>query len=438
MMGAAPGMPGARACVVLCALTVSPAVVVADPPVVRLDLITGTGVSGLLLGETDRVVLVDVDGFPCAFAYDQVLPDSAYRAKLGVIRWRRGGRGGATAADSFALGEFALRHGRVDVARRDFQTAAKRDPAYRARSDRALAEFRAARGVLPGATVDAGDADVAFPSGTQAEVDVAAESRRRGIIEGYKAVGEQIGERLGQRLTLLETPHFLIWTDWAKAEHPLLRTWCEQMFASLAARFGVSEDSQVFAGKCPVFCMRSRRRFVAIAQLLDDFDVTGAVGYTSYDGNGHVHVVVCRPGGSPAARDAFAGTLIHEGTHAFMHRYRPGGRLPPWISEGLANHVSQSVLGDRCPYAEAAGAVARAIVGRKHPIDRVFSDDSMLEARYYPVAHSLVAFLIERDAAGFVRLIDDLKAGAPTGEALERNYKLSVATLEDGWRRWVR
>ncbi len=343
-----------------------------------------------------------------------------------------------------------MRHGRYAIARRDLARAGRRDPQYRESGRRALSDFRVSRRL--GQPISKPDgAGVAAPQVNEdnaAAIGFAAPpevrdsntvqtdpSRRARIIEGYKDVGRRIGERVGRDLVLLETPHFLIWTDWLRSEHADLRRWCEDMYTTLAKRFCLSTDGCVFAGKCPLFALRSRKRFQAVAELLDGYEAGGALGYTSSHTNGHVHVVIYRHGGSPAARDAFASTLVHEGTHAFLHRYRSTRHIPSWINEGLADFVAQSVLGDQCSNRDAADAVAAEIVAGEHSIAPVFASNGALDARYYPVAHSLVSFLIEREPAAFISVIDDLKDGAPVAEALMGRYHLTLQGLEQAWRR---
>ncbi len=414
--------------------------------VLDIQLNTGGQVRGRILDGNDDVVVLECDGFPCAFGYDQLLPDGAYRARLAVLTWLRGGREGITAADHYSLGRLALRHQLAGYANRCFVAATKLDAAYRPRGAEARVEFRearraagAGRGEQPIAGAkgsergaDAESAGLVFPNGAHVRDEDAA--RRAAVIAGYKRVGEDIRRQVGSDLALRETEHFLIWTDWARAERGALESWCEEMYTSLARRFGVSGGESIFAGKCPVYCLRSRKRFTQVAGLLDHYDVRGALGYTSSAPNGHVHVVVCRQGGSLAARDAFASTLIHEGTHAFLHRYRSTRRIPMWLNEGLANCVAEAVLGDRCSNDRAAEAVGRAVVSGGYTYGAMFADSGMLDARYYAVAHGLVAHLIDRDATGLVGMIDDIKLGASGGAALEGRFGLTFESLDRAWR----
>ncbi len=412
------------------------------PPTVHVEMITGHHVGGRLIEFDDQVLVLEVGGFPCAIGFEQVEFESAYHTLYRLYVHRRGGRDKLTAEDHLRLGRFALERNLEGRARRRFAAAHKLDPSLSKDVEEAWAAHRRAR---------EGALETVFPKEEQppieddalgftgqnrlshSDADPARAKINAAIVEGYKAVGAQVRDEVGADMVLVETPHFLIWTDWAKAEHPLLRGWCEGMHRAVSSRFGLAPEVNVFAGKCPVFCLRSQRRFQKVARLLDNYDAADALGYTSSSSNGHVHVVVRRQGGSPAGRDAFASTLIHEATHAFLHRYRTGRHVPAWLNEGLANFIAEAVLDERCSNGEAADAVAKAVAAGDYPIADLFSDEAM-EARHYPVAHSLVAFLIDLDAPAFVRLVDDVKLGRTAEEALHRHYRLTFEALERRWR----
>ncbi|NOS98994.1 MAG: hypothetical protein HOP29_00010 [Phycisphaerales bacterium] len=433
------------------------------PTEIGVVMITGDTVRGPLLDARDGVFVLEVDGFPTAISYDQLEPESAYRARTAILEVQRGPADGWSAADRFELGRFCLRRNQEGLARRHFATAMGRDVAYRDRVDATMAEYRAGRSARAaendaedkdenvdarrangGASRDTGegtdtgggmDGAVGAESKPRAAwPDAASSATAEAVIAGYKEVGERLRARVGTDIRLLETARFLIWTDWAKSEHADLERWCEQMYAVVAERFGLRADASVFAGKCPVFCLRSKKRFGEVAGALDRYDVSNALGYTISEPNGHVHVVVCRLGGSEAGRDVFASTLVHELSHAFLHRYRSARRVPLWLNEGLANVVAEDVLGDRCFNAEAAEAGARAFAGRDLALGEGFWKADSLDARYYPIAHSVVAYLIGRDGDAFRGLVDDVKKGVAPADALNARFGMSYDGLESAWR----
>jgi hypothetical protein len=105
----------------------------------------------------------------------------------------------------------------------------------------------------------------------------------------------------------------------------------------------------------------------------------------------------------------------------------------------LAEYIAEQVLGDRCHYGEAADLVARQYANRDIPINGLLRTRGLPKPHEYPVAHSLVAFLIERDAAAFASLIGDLKTGHSVERSLQRNYDgMTFETLTVAWRRHIR
>ncbi len=399
--------------------------------IITLQLLTGTSVRGVAIWFDDTVVGLMLDGWPAAVGWDVVLPDSACRTAYMLYADRRGGHANLTAMDHFALAKLAMRQGRPAIANRRFADAQRLDPSLAAKIKltrtrlREASTWSVAAFGLPAAPPTDASSD---------EHEDASKQRSEEIIAGYKEVGRRIRDQIGSDLVLLETPHFLIWTDWAKAEHGALRALCEASYRTVASRFHLPTTAEVFAGKCPVFCMRSKQRFRQMATLLEDHVAGNAVGYTSCTDNGHIHVVLRRQGGSAAGRNAFATNLVHETTHAFMHRFASSRQLPAWLNEGFAEFVAEDVLQDRCPNAETAAVVADALVAGNYEIAMVFSADGQLDARFYPLANSLVSFLIDRDADAFGRLIVEIKAGKPVAEAMANTFGWTLKELTEAWR----
>jgi hypothetical protein len=118
---------------------------------------------------------------------------------------------------------------------------------------------------------------------------VPAEVRKQ-VYDAYLAFGEKVRQELGRDLDLLESEHFLIWTDWPRSERPLLTRWAEDMYAALSKELGLAPDAEVFLAKCPMFCFQRPGRFRKFAQKFDGYSGKEAVGYTrSAEQTGHVH-----------------------------------------------------------------------------------------------------------------------------------------------------
>lgn len=427
-------------------------------------MLTGSDIAGTVAEFDFNSLVVELDDLLSAIGWEQVMPDDACRTLSQLLVHQRQGRDRLTPTDHIELGKFALKRNRTELAKRHFALAARNGEDHRQLGESALrrhARFRRGGGraiEFAGPTgephtatdephtasqleesIDSAEDNVDASLGQpqhhpdESESDAAAHTREK-ITTGYRKVGLQISDGLSTPLSLVETEHFLIWTDWSSKEHDLLRLWCESAYRAVLRQLGRPSKKFLFAGKCPVFCMRSRKSFLEVAKLLDDYDVSDALGYARSDSNGHVHVVVCRQGGSEVGLEAFASTLVHETVHACMHRVPGPAALPGWVSEGLANYLAEVVLGDRCSNGETAAAIARQFIARNLELDEVFDPQATLDARYYPVAHSLVHHLITREPAAFAGFLTDLKNGQSVDTALRDRYELDRTQLEQHWR----
>jgi len=212
------------------------------------------------------------------------------------------------------------------------------------------------------------------------------------------------------------------------------------MYAALVERFDLQATDEVFLAKCPVFCWRSKARFQKFARYFDGYEGSSAVGYArSIEKNGHVHVVLVRQGRSEADFDRFACTLVHEGSHAFMHRLYSTRLIPHWVNEGYAELTAERVLGERCETAEKAALLARQFVRYDWPLGGMLESVAAIEVHEYPLAHSLVAHLEGLGRPRFAGFVRSLKEGRTTAEALAANYDgMTLAQLEQSWRSAIR
>ena len=212
------------------------------------------------------------------------------------------------------------------------------------------------------------------------------------------------------------------------------------MYSSLIEQFHLQENEEVFPAKCPVYCWRTNVRFKKFSRYFDGYEGTNALGYTrSIEKNGHVHVVIVRPGKTDYDFDRFASTLVHEGTHAFLHRLYSNRLIPHWINEGLADFVSERVLGDRSVNGENATLLSRPYVRYDWPISDMLHSTQPIGVEQYPLAHSLVDYLISLGDDRFVGFIKDLKQGQTVLASLAENYEgLTLEQLDVQWRNAVR
>jgi hypothetical protein len=353
---------------------------------------------------------------------------------------------------------FALSRDRNDLTAGEFRICRDLDRSYEPKVRRAFDEFRVrteAKGVrerrrdgeaderLAEAQANAGP--VANTDETLGElpgplaVDAPSDDVSARVLAIYRAFGEKVREVMGKGVDLVETDHFLIWTDWESPARQRLADWCEAMYAALCEQFSLDRSGMLFLAKCPVFCWRSKAQFKKFARLFDGQHVDNAIGYTrSIERNGHVHVVLVLPGQSEADFDRFASTLIHEGTHAFLHRLYTTRLIPHWVNEGFADLTAQRVLKERCFYGENAALLAGQYARYGWPIGSFLHEAGPIAVHQYPLAHSIVGYLESLDRRGFLGFIRSLKEGATAETALADNYDhMTLEELENRWRAFV-
>ena len=413
---------------------------------VELKLRTGGGITGVVVDYSDDAVVIAHEGVPYVFAWQELESANAYLTRRTLAIFDRGERP-LTAEDHFRLGVFALKQDRKDLAADAFRLATRAGGDFASAVRSAYDEY--ARRVAAFSTGDDGNGlgdeqavatGVPFSTdGMWKETDLVsgpnAEARDR-VLVAYRTFGAKVQEVLGRSIVGIESEHFLIWTDWSAANRHRLADWCEAMYAALAAQFGVDEAEHVFLAKCPVFCFRGEKRFQRFARYFDGYEGVGAIGYTrSIEANGHVHVVLLRQGRSVVDFDAFASTLVHEGTHAFLHRLYSSKLIPHWVNEGLAELMAERVLGDRCQTGEKADLLARQFARYGWPIGTLLTGTGPIEVHEYPIAHSVIRHLERQGPEKLAAFVRRLKSGETVPSSLAASYDgMTLDGLEREWR----
>ena len=425
---------------------------------ITVDLYTGGAVTGLLVDTDDRAVVVVHDNIPYAFPWRDIKSASACRVREAALLMEHGPRGDWNARVHLTLGRFALDRGEREQAKRSFANARKLDPAverdirqayraYNAHCQQRQELYRLEETTLTGKGKTS-EPDTPKPASSQAQprdagakpATAVPQQTRQKYHEAYLTFGNKVREVLGDDIELIESDHFLIWTDWAPRRRDLLTSWCEQMYGALCNEFQLDPNEPIFLDKCPVFCFRTEQRFQKFAQYFDGYAGTNAAGYTrSIQENGHVHVVVLRRGTSPEDFDRFACTLVHEGTHAFVHRLFTSQLIPHWVNEGCAEWTTQRVLGARSTAEATAHLLDRQIVRYDWAIDHIIKQTGPLGIHEYPIAYSLVCHLQAAGRDRFTGFLRDLKSGQSVVAALAANFDgLTPGQFEASWRASIR
>ena len=227
------------------------------------------------------------------------------------------------------------------------------------------------------------------------------------------------------QLVYYESEHFYYLTD---APQPIAKTCLtslEKMYASLCGMFGFPKDHQVWFGKCIVAAFVHQQNFLMFEQQFygtaAQFASASGLAHQSSDGD----VLVSTFYGdisTPEKQWKFIGTLVHETTHGFVHRYRARGELPLWLNEGIAEFMAYSI----CP-ADRQVPLKRKrgleMMQRTGSVGGLLFMDQRIEVWQYGVASGMVEFLLRKDAKAFKPMIDEIKDGKPWQDALKDAYQ---------------
>lgn len=428
--------------------------------ILALDLYTGGRIEGWVVDHNEHGVVLVNQNTPYVLAWSEVTPACAVGSRFKVLAAARGGRDRVTADDYFEIGLYALARNKNAKGTALFRSAVRLRPDLADNVRRAIAQYRKKQSGLskvgaaplprsdeaePGGTIENGEAhkltgafgDLLAEAGALAATP---DEVRAQVTDIYHTFGRKVQEVLGERVRLVETDHFLIWTDWPASFHERLANSCETMYAALCRVFGISTTEPVFLAKCPLFCFESKARFLRFARSFDGYDGREAIGYTrSIERNGHSHIVLLRRGRAPEDFERFEYTLVHEGTHAFLHRLYAPRHIPHWINEGVAEFMSDLVLGARCPAKGNADLLAAQYVRHDWPVAPLLAGVEPIGVHQYAIAHSLVTHLAGMKEGTLRGIIKRLKAGDGFPEALSAEFgELTVSQFEHRWRERVR
>ena len=270
-----------------------------------------------------------------------------------------------------------------------------------------------------------------FLSATKEQSDAAIAEARKKAAEIEAAMKVKFGT--------IESPHFLVFTDWDKREYDFLKTNVEAAYEAVSRKFEIPVRDNVFVGKLPIYMFARHNDFKKFAKDLDSFDVPDNVaGY--YKGNtlGFGHMAMWKPdvaaanGNVRQAEKQWAYILTHEFTHAFVARYRTNAFIPRWLNEGLAEVVASRQFPTPGVY-----PMVRDTAKARSSIQDVFVDKGSLAPADYHVAQTLVETMIVGKPEAFLPYFNDIKDGMKPEDALRKNYKTDLPGLEKEWRKYI-
>lgn len=254
-----------------------------------------------------------------------------------------------------------------------------------------------------------------------------------------KADARRILESAGLSITPVETRFFLFYSDMAPRE---AQRWVKQldtMYELLARRFGLEPDVNIFWGKAVIFVFGERDRFRLVeAEAFNHLVPEWADGLFHPMGPKSFVSFYRQP-----RDEIFAAVLVHETTHAFMHRYKTPRRLPTWANEGIADYMASVLF---------RGSVVDLDRRRKglRWIRNNGDVDAALDWSYtnggwpgekeigYSVGYLLVELMIRDQPRSFGAWVDAIKDGADWEEALADTFNTDRSGLVETFVRFYR
>ena len=256
-----------------------------------------------------------------------------------------------------------------------------------------------------------------------------------------KKVAASVSEAMKLNFTEVQTPHFIVFTDWDPRRSRLSQDESRRRGHDAVSRqFNIPAKDNVFVGKLPVFMFKNHNDFMRYAQQFDDLPHSpNLLGYYASHGDGSGHMAMWKPGnqisglqGTSASAEQWAYTLTHEFTHAFVDRYISNRRIPRWLNEGLAEVIAQTQFPQ-----PSRRVVAREMADADAPLEQLFDDDQMPGGGYYPVMQTMVQMLIDQDRTLFLKYFDAIKNGEKPEAALKRNFNIDYGGLEKAWKLYM-
>lgn len=394
----------------------------------------------IIAADTAALLVRSGDAVPLRVEWTALPPETTFRL------WRQA-LGETDAGRWIELGRtLKLTPGGVEMSAKALEVAVLLDPATGPRADevRAMPELpaesveSAAPQDLPGEQ----SRPQAPPSnlGSWLALPDAAQMRRSGHtwgdVEGpaaeaaiaqAKAEAAEVEKGLGIKLTLVETEHFLYFTN-----VPPERTYhsprlLDQMYDKACDLYGITRGTRLFKGKCPVYMLADRAEFIRFTQVFGG--PAWAAGFCQQSTDGSVRIVMFQG----EERGYTTHTMLHETMHGVSWRYRAPQFLPPWVEEGVAEWIATNTTGDRrYSLAKRNLGIARL---RENPslgvgmLGAPASSDNpgggISEAWQYGIAYDMVATLQKRDPQAFVAFVNALKDGTDVAVAMHDHFGVS-------------
>ncbi len=244
------------------------------------------------------------------------------------------------------------------------------------------------------------------------------DTEQRALIDAAKQTFPQL------KLQYYESSHFFFVTDAPQLIAGECVHYLEAMYVKLCEIFAIPHDAQIWYGKCTVVAFAHQEHFMQFeAAFYRNIAVRPTTtGLAHLKGNGEVLISLYFGDVSRMEkRWQFIGTMVHETTHGFFHRYKTRSSLPTWLEEGLCEFIAMNVVPSdtQVPRKQRAGL---QIIRASSSVGGMLQAEQ-LDAWQYGVASGLANFLLKKPD-GIKQMLGMIKDGTP--------WELSLKTVY-GW-----
>jgi hypothetical protein len=234
-------------------------------------------------------------------------------------------------------------------------------------------------------------------------------------------------QTMNMPMQLLETKYYLFFTDMPLNTVGIYVQYLDKMYENMTKAFDFPEGKNIWRGKCPVIAFQNASDYYRFEREMMNYgNAQGSQGLCHSMNDGRV-VMACYKGSSVGF---FATVLVHETSHGFMHRYKSTVHVPAWINEGIADWVAGTVVGQLDDEVRDRQFDAVALVRSTGSVGADFyNDGARFDRTQYGIASSLVEILLKIDGKKYRKLIDGVKEGLDSEEALRQAYGVGFDEL---------
>lgn len=253
------------------------------------------------------------------------------------------------------------------------------------------------------------------------------EQQKEALAKGKEYVATIAEKFAPLNMRLYETRYYLFLSDLPPQVASIYTTCLDQMHERLCKAFAIkNKDGVWLGGKVPVIAFINGEHFAQFEQQFFNHRVNhlAAQGLAHQSSNGVV-VISCHCGKDPYY---FAGVIVHEATHGFVHRYKSPKLVPNWLNEGIAEWVSLTVVQNNKGVKRKVKAAIKQM-RQTGTLGGNFFTAPNIAANQYGMATAMVDFMLRSNPKAFRALIDGIKSGEKWRDALKKTYGVTPAEL---------